>query len=82
MLHFGPAAIDPRWWLADSDLGDMELMINRIEAAVQAQAQAAEANEAMEGAANILTLAKQKLEIDSAGGGLGNGSPQGQAVAA
>jgi len=61
---FGPAAIDPRWLLEDLEDQDIEKVIARIEAVLQAQMASSGEDEAMQGLGNLMTLAKQKQDLE------------------
>ena len=60
---FGPQAIDPEWWLSESDLGDMSKVIDRINQIMQENAIQAEKQNAVADQATVMNLAKQKLNL-------------------
>jgi len=74
----GAAAIDYRWWLEESDLGDLQKMLQRIEAVLGQQIAVGQQAEAFEVAKNIIETAKAKQGLDEAG--LPQGGPGKQAV--
>ena len=57
---FGPAAIDPEWWLKESDLGDVKVLIDRINFAIGTIMQSAQEEEAFGRADQLLTLANKR----------------------
>lgn len=63
----GPAAVDWRWLLEDSDLGDIEQLIERIEAQLQQMAQSSNEQQAMAATDGLMNLAKNRLALSDAG---------------
>ena len=61
---YGPMSIDPEWWLSESDLGDMNKIIARIEQIIQAQQMQAEKQGAVADQSAVMNLAKQKLNLE------------------
>lgn len=77
----GAAAIDYRWWLEESDLGDLKYMLQKIDAVLGQQIAAGQQAEAFEVAKNIIDTAKAKQGLDTAGlpAAGGPGKPRDQA---
>ena len=65
--NLGPAAVDWRWLLEDSDLGDIETLIERIEAQLQQMAQSSSEQEAIAATDGLINLAKNRLALSDAG---------------
>ncbi|MFA5727952.1 MAG: hypothetical protein WC957_00860, partial [Candidatus Neomarinimicrobiota bacterium] len=78
----GPQAIDFRWWLEESDLGDIDKLLERIEQALAQAGVTAEQQEALQGTQALLQLAKQKQQLDGGGGSGLSGQTRGPVKAA
>lgn len=63
---YGPQAIDPEWWLGESDLGDINKLIARINATLMGQAEQAEQAEAFDITSGLQDLAKKQYEFENA----------------
>ena len=57
---FGPTAIDPDWWLQEADLGDVRILVDRINQAIGAMAQTGQEQEAMQAANTIIDMANKR----------------------
>jgi hypothetical protein len=59
LANFGPAAIDPEWWLQDSDLGDVKQLIERINLAIYGMVQDGQQQEAFDAADRLIDAANK-----------------------
>jgi hypothetical protein len=59
LSNFGPTAIDPEWWLQDSDLGDVKQLIERINLAIYGMVQDGQQQEAFDAADRLIAAANQ-----------------------
>ena len=57
--NFGPSAVDPEWWLQDSDLGDVKQLIERINEAIFGMVQDGQQQEAFDAADRLIDAANK-----------------------
>ncbi|MHC4756906.1 MAG: portal protein, partial [Planctomycetota bacterium] len=60
LQHFGPAAVDPEWWLKDSDLGDVNILIDRINQSIMGMIQSGQQMEAFDAADRLIDAANKR----------------------
>jgi len=60
LQYFGAAAIDPEWWLKDSDLGDVKVLIDRINQAIMGMIQSGQQMEAFDAADRLIDAANKR----------------------
>ena len=58
--YFGATAIDPEWWLQDSDLGDVQTLIDRINGAIFEMVKQGQQMEAFDAADRLIDAANKR----------------------
>ena len=71
---YGPQALDIEWWLSDSDLGDMDKLIQKVNEVMGQQAEAEAEQKALGLGSAMQEMARKQLELEG-GGGLAGDSP-------
>ena len=67
MEALGPTAIDYRWLFEDADMGDVGPMLDKIDQVLMQMAEQGQKQEAFAEIQQMLSGAKQKLELDNSG---------------
>jgi len=67
MEALGPTAIDYRWLFEDADMGDVGPMLDKIDQVLMQMADQGQKQEAFTEIQQMLSGAKQKLELDNSG---------------
>ena len=60
LSQFGPTAVDPEWWLQDSDLGDVQVLIDRINQSIIGMIQSGQQQEAFDAADQLIEAANKR----------------------
>lgn len=60
---YGPAAIDPEWWLKEADLGDVSTLIERINAAMNQIAESTQEAEGFAATQQLMDIAQKRTDM-------------------